>query len=621
MTQRLTAELSTCEVGPSGLRSGWRLSLVFIIRLALAAAIVTALVPPGSYLLAQYMQAAQTLEARATSLAAALRQQGWPPLAPEATHLQYPPDYGTAALQPEMLRVLRPDGTVLVIQAPASPLPAPVLRHRALLSSEQDARWQVEVAHSLRPAFTGAALLLIPCAGLGALIFLLLRLLPLQALADARSHAAYLSTHDALTGLINRATFQARLRLAWQALPPEGVLAVLLINLDRFKPVNDTSGQGGGDTLLHLVAQRLSESLRSGETLARLGGDEFAILQAGASPEAAAALASRLLASLSAPFLLDGPPVLLDGPPAEIGASIGIAFGRSGVPEDAENLLQRADLAMSQAKQQGRGGVRLFTPELEQQWRERCGLERDLRRALAEGQFRLDYQPLVCLASGRLLGAEALLRWHRPGHGEMPPDQFIGLAEEIGLIGPIGAWVLQEACREAAHWVAPLGIAVNVSPLQFRLSDLCETVTTALQQAGLAPDRLELEITEGILMRDTQETLEALRRLRGLGVRLAMDDFGTGYSSLGYVSRFAFDKIKIDRSFVRQLTHDPKAKAVVRAVMGLSQTLGIRAHAEGVESDEQAELLRQEGCEEVQGYLYGRPMPPQQFASLCHPAA
>ncbi|MDJ0388210.1 EAL domain-containing protein [Roseomonas sp. E05] len=587
-----------------------------IALLALLAALVTALVPPASYFLGQRAYEVGALEARARSLAAALTRQGWLLNAPGSeAYLRRILRGEAGGQQPEIQRLLWADGTVLIAEEPEVALPAPVLRRRALFVTEGDVLWQVEVVRSVRPAFLGAALLLAPCAGLGLLVFLLLRLLPFRALADALGRAAHLSTHDSLTGLMNRDAFQDRLLQAWQGTRREDeALAVLLIDLDRFKPVNDTFGHASGDALLIAVARRLSGALRAGDVLARLGGDEFAILQTGTRPEAAAALATRLLAQFATPFVLGSHQV-------EIGASIGIALGCPGEPAGPHDLVQQADLAMYQAKRSGHAGFRFFTPELNEQLRERHALERDLRRALQEGQFRLAYQPLVCLASGRVLGAEALLRWHRPGHGDIPPDRFIGLAEEIGLIGPLGAWVLQEACREAALWPAPIGVAVNVSPLQFLLPDLDGTVKAALQRAGLAPERLELEITEGILLRDTPDTLEALGRLRNLGVRLAMDDFGTGYSSLGYLSRFAFDKIKIDRSFVRHLADDPKAKAVVRAVMGISQTLGIRAHAEGVESSEQAELLRQEGCEEVQGYLYGRPMSPDQFATLCRRAA
>ena len=318
-----------------------------------------------------------------------------------------------------------------------------------------------------------------------------------------------------------------------------------------------------------------------------------------------------MLAALALPFDVDGQCV-------ELGAGIGIALGpQDGGSAAPANLVQQAGLAMQFAKEEGESGFCFFAPEMNQRRQERRDLEHDLRRAMDEGQFRLAYQPLVCLVSGRILGAEALLRWQRPGHGDVPPDQFVGVAEETGLIGPLGTWVLGEACREAAGWAEPLDIAVNVSPLQFRRAGLYEAVEAALRGSGLDPARLELEITESALLRDTPGIRQALQRLRSLGVRIAMDDFGTGYSSLGYLSRFSFDKIKIDRSFVQRMTHDPNAKAVIRAVMSISQTLGIRAHAEGVESDEQAALLRQEGCEEVQGYLYGRPMPPAQFAALC----
>jgi len=590
-------------------RSRWSVPHGLLTVLTLIAATAVALVPPGSYLLAQHARLAEALEMRALALAAELARHDRWLAAPEGDpSLQLVLRAVVGGTPQEGLWVLSPEGGLLAMAETDMPPAAPYLRRRAPIGGPTALLGELEVVHSLQPALRSAALLLLPFAALGTAIFLLLRQWPLRMLARALDRASYLSAHDPLTGLPNRDSLQRRLREAAQE---RQAITVLVLDLYRFRWVNEAFGHAAGDALLSAVAARLSGSLGVGDTLARLGGDTFAMIRAEGDPRQAAELAQDLLASLAPPFDLGGPSV-------EVSARIGIALGgESGTA----GLLEQAELALQQAKQDGPSAFRFFLPEMQQRLRERRSLEQDLRRAMAEGQFRLAYQPLVCLASGRILGAEALLRWNRPGHGNVPPDRFIGAAEEIGLIGPLGAWVLGEACREAAAWPEPLDVAVNVSPLQFRHAGLCEAVEAALRESGLDPARLELEITESALLRHTQDILEALQRLRSLGVRIAMDDFGTGYSSLGYLNRFGFDKIKIDRSFVQRMAHDPRAKAVIRAMMGLSQTLGIRANAEGVESDEQAELLRQEGCEEVQGYLYGRPMPPAQFATLCRAAA
>jgi predicted signal transduction protein with EAL and GGDEF domain len=299
-------------------------------------------------------------------------------------------------------------------------------------------------------------------------------------------------------------------------------------------------------------------------------------------------------------------PIDLNGNQANVGVSIGIALSEAGI--DGVRLLQNADVALYQVKDHGRGQWCFFERGMDARIAERRALESDLRAAVADQQFFLHYQPQINLSGGYLVGVEALLRWHRPGFGLMPPDQFIGLAEEIGLISVIGSWVLREACRTAAQWPTSVGIAVNVSPVQFRAPGFYETVVGALEASNLMPSRLELEITEGMLLNDTEETLTILNRLRALGVRLAMDDFGTGYSSLGYLQKFHFDRIKIDRSFIQRLASDPNATAIVRAVLAMGKSMGVCTMAEGVETTAQADLLCFEGCEEVQGYLYGRPM-------------
>lgn len=581
-----------------------------ITLLAALAALTLAFVPPASYLAALHAHEAGALKTQARLAVVELSRHLSQPQAPSDTTKLHK---ALEALldQREAVTIRLGDGRVILAGAPASQLAKPLLRRVAAFEPGGGLPGSLEVVRSFRSAVQRAGALLALCSALGLAAFLLLRLLPTRMLRRAIDDAAYLATHDTLTGLPNRTTFSDRLRQALQLAQREGgTVAVLALDLDRFKPLNDVLGPTAGDAVLREVAQRLSQGLRACDTVARLSGNGFAVIQYGAGqPEGAAALATRLNAMVARPFSVNGRQV-------ELTASIGISLGGVGQAGDAAGLSQQAELALFQAKQGTRGSHRFFSPEMNRHLQERRALEQDLRRALAEGELRLVYQPLVYLSSGRISGAEALLRWTRPGHGEVPPASFISVAEEAGLIGPVGTWVIEEACRQAAAWPAPLSVAVNISPLQFRQPGFCGVVEQALRRSGLPPARLELEITEGVWLRDTQETLGTLRSLRALGVRIAMDDFGTGPSSLSYLRRFVFDKIKIDRGFVRDMAEDPNARAIVRAVMGISQTLGIRTNAEGVENDEQAELLRQDGCDEVQGYLFGRPMPPEQFAAL-----
>jgi len=427
--------------------------------------------------------------------------------------------------------------------------------------------------------------------------------------------ATFLSTHDVLTGLPNRALFADRLEHALANAPRGGKrVAILWLDLDRFKEINDTLGHAAGDALLRVVASRMAGCLREGDTLARLGGDEFAVIQPHCVQEHdAEVLAGRLLEAASLP-------VDLDGGTAQIGLSIGIAISEAGL--GAGQMLKNADMALYQAKGQGRHCWRFFSPEMNARLMERRELEAGLRAAVVEQDFCLLYQPLIDLRSRRVIGAEALLRWNRRGHGVVSPDVFIGVAEEIGLIGAIGRWVLREACCAAACWPEYLTVAVNVSPVQFRMSGFPGAVADALAISGLRPSRLEIEITEGILLNDTDETLTVLAHLRDMGVRLAMDDFGTGYSSLGYLQKFRFDKIKIDRGFIRRVVDDSNAAAIVRAVIALGDATGVRTLAEGVETRGEEEILILEGCREAQGYLYGKPMPAEAFAEFVRaPAA
>ena len=417
----------------------------------------------------------------------------------------------------------------------------------------------------------------------------------------AEARIAYLARHDPLTDLPNRAVFREALETALVRARRGEQIAVMCLDLDRFKTVNDTLGHPIGDALLQQAAARLKTAVRESDVVARLGGDEFAIVEVGSlQPTSATLLADRVVAAMSRPFHVDGHEI-----------SIGCSVGVSIAPEDgcdADQLMRNADLALYRAKSEGRGQHRFFASEMDERMQARRRLELDLRGALAAGEFELVYQPLVTVESGKVSGFEALLRWRHPVRGLVMPDEFIPLAEEIGLIVPIGDWVLREACATASGWPEETRIAVNLSPVQFRAGNLATSVMVALSSSGLTPGRLELEITEGVLLTDGKDTLEVLHRLRGLGVRIAMDDFGTGYSSLSYLRAFPFDKIKIDRSFVEDIHNDPEAMAIVRAVTDLGRSLGMSTTAEGIETQEQLTQLRLDGCTEVQGYLLGRPM-------------
>ncbi len=417
-----------------------------------------------------------------------------------------------------------------------------------------------------------------------------------------------LAFNDALTELPNRTRFHDLLSVH-AASPRDHAFAVLVIDLDRFKPVNDMLGHAAGDLLLRKVADRLGSAMREGDVVARLGGDEFVVLQTDAYEAGAAeSLAVRLIALLSRPFALDGHL-------AHIGASIGIALAPTH-GTDAAELLHNADLALYAAKRDGRGVHRIYEQELDLRMRERLLLEAGLRQALANDELELHYQPLLDTRSERITSAEALVRWRHPERGLIPPSDFIALAEETGLIVPLGEWVLRTACAEAATWPSELSVAVNLSPAQFRDNQLSDTVRAALAAAQLSPRRLELEITEGVLLSDEQRTLLTLSTLRAEGVRISMDDFGTGYSSLSYLKRFPFDKIKVDQSFVRQVTTDPDSAAIVRAIINMGACLGISTTVEGVETAEQLAFTTAQGCDHVQGYLVSRPLPAAAFTAF-----
>ncbi len=514
---------------------------------------------------------------------------------------------------PERRMVTDGVGKVLVTATvpEGAALPWPRMRAVAPIFDQGHVVGEVEILRSLRQPFQITLIVAVFSLLLAAASFAVLRTLPLRLLRQAMERAAWLASHDPLTGLANRALFAERLDQALaHARRNESKVAVLCVDLDHFKDVNDTLGHAAGDQLLREVVRRLAANLRETDTLARLGGDEFAIVQTQAhQPHDAESLATRVIELLSAPFDLDGHQ-------AVIGASVGIALAEGGGADKAR-LLQEADLALYQAKSDGRGGFHFFDEAMNERLHRRKTLEADLRRALVEGQFALHFQPQVSLvadgAMQRITGAEALVRWHHSTSGLMTPDRFIPLAEETNMILPLGEWVLNEACRQAATWPDAISVAVNVSAVQFRHSAFVPMVRRALDATGLPGHRLELEVTESVMMTDTEETVIIMGRLRQMGVRLAMDDFGTGYSSLGYLRKFRFDKIKIDKSFVRHLGEGGEAEAIVRAVVGISRALGVSANAEGVETEEQASLLRAEGCGEVQGFLYGRPMPPEDF--------
>ena len=412
---------------------------------------------------------------------------------------------------------------------------------------------------------------------------------------------------DGLTGLSDRQWFRERLTVELTAPKKEDQVAVLLIDLDRFKAINDSHGHPVGDALLQMVAQRLRSVVRDGDLVSRLGGDEFAVTMPGVgSPEA---MGVRLVDLLSRPYLIEGHV-------AVIGASIGIAVGpRDGA--DTASLVRAADLALYQAKEDGRQSVRVFKQEMDTRARARHALLDDLRRALALQQFEVHYQPQTNLGSRQLVGFEALVRWRHPELGLIPPDRFIPLAEEVGLIVGIGEWVLRKACLDAMSWPGQLSVAVNVSAKQLEDPNrLPRVVEAALATSGLPAKRLEVEITESALVRYEQQALQVLHTLRAKGVRVSMDDFGTGYSSLSQLRSFPFDKLKIDRSFVSDLSNSDEAVAVIRAIAALGASLGMTTTAEGVETDAQETMVRNDGCTDMQGYLVSRPVPAENVADL-----
>ncbi|MFZ0425726.1 MAG: EAL domain-containing protein [Xanthobacteraceae bacterium] len=425
----------------------------------------------------------------------------------------------------------------------------------------------------------------------------------------AEAKIEYMAHHDALTDLPNRLLLYQQLQQALEIKRQGSRVAVLCLDLDRFKDVNDAHGHPVGDLLLKAVAGRLRQCIRDVDVVARLGGDEFAIMQSGASqPTDATALASRLIEVIGAPYEVGGHQ-------AAVELSIGIALAPGdGVGPD--ELLKNADLALYRAKSDGHGLYRFFQPEMDARMQNRRRLEIDLRRAITNGEFELFYQPLVDVQTEHVTGFEALIRWHHPERGVILPLDFIPVAEETGLIVPIGDWVMRQACAEAVTWPSAVKIAINLSPIQFKNKTLLLSVVSALAASGLSANRLELEITESVLLQDGDATLAILHSLRELGIRISMDDFGTGYSSLSYLRKFPFDKIKIDQSFIFDMSDHSDGLAIVRAVIAMGSGLGIATTAEGVETSEQFKQLKLEGCTEVQGYLFSPPRPATDVKAL-----
>ncbi len=415
----------------------------------------------------------------------------------------------------------------------------------------------------------------------------------------SQEQIAFLARHDSLTKLPNRVLFNEVMHQACARCDQHG-MALLSLDLDDFKLVNDTLGHATGDGVLIAVAERIRGCIREGDTAARLGGDEFAIIVASCDEDEIAMVARKLIERIARPYHFDGRLV-------EVGISVGISIG----PKDGNTpgrLMKNADLALYRAKADGRGVCRFYDSAMDERLQDRRALQSDLRQALAHNEFRLDFQPIIDLASNRIVAAEALLRWHHPVRGLLPPANFIPLAEESGMIVPIGAWVMREACMTARQWPAYMHVAVNLSPTQFRDAGVVETVNRALLDSGIDPTRLELEITETTVLETNSATVDALWKLHGRGVRIALDDFGTGYSSLSYLRRFPFDKIKIDRSFIRDLGHEKDDSSIILAIIGLADSMNMVVTAEGVETTEQAALLTSYGCAQAQGFLFCRPV-------------
>ncbi|WP_421091227.1 putative bifunctional diguanylate cyclase/phosphodiesterase [Pseudochrobactrum sp. MP213Fo] len=419
---------------------------------------------------------------------------------------------------------------------------------------------------------------------------------------------AYVAHHDALTGLPNRILFRQDLETRLQAdFTKDTAPIILLLDLDGFKDVNDMLGHDVGDALLQSVAERLTELSHEGDLICRLGGDEYAVLTTGLKESEALDFARHIVSEISRPYDVKGREI-------KIGTCIGMAVSESSC--DSEELFKRTDLALYEAKSLGTGHICVFEPQMQTRLTEKKSFEADLLHALRNNEMQVYYQAQADTVSREIHGYEALLRWFHPVRGEVSPAEFIPVAEKTGFIHALGDWVLTTACTEAASWEVPLNIAVNLSPVQFRSRHLITKVMASLDKSGLDPRRLELEITESVLLDKNERTLYTLKRLKAVGILIAMDDFGTGYSSLGSLSAFPFDKIKIDRSFIRNVTTDTDALAIVELVIGVGRNLRMATIAEGIETEEQLDCLKGLGCDQIQGYLIGRPMPAAQLKNI-----
>lgn len=514
------------------------------------------------------------------------------------------------------LRLIATDGRVLVSDGtPDAPANAAV--QRVVLRDAAGAAGMLEVVLDPAPrraVFRDAmrlaegAIAMFGGATFALLVFFAIRR---QRESTAEAQAIYLQRHDATTGLATHAECRERLDDALtEAMRHNWLVAVQVIDLRRFRAVNENHGHGTGDLVLGIIAARLRAAVRAEDTVARLAGDRFAVVQS-VMHEAAAGLrmAERLADAIASPVALP------DGSRLVVAGDIGLAIApRDG--QDADTLLDRAEMALAIARAEPEAAIRSFEPGLDAEARREREIERDLRAAIADGALTLHYQPQFRLCDRTLVGFEALLRWQHPERGMIPPSEFIPLAERSGLIVPLGAWVLRTACAEAASWPAPMRVAVNLSPAQFRHGALVATVAAALTSSGLPRHLLELEVTESLLQQDLEETERLLQDLRSLGVSIAMDDFGTGWSSLAHLWRFPFSKLKIDRAFVADLGSDPKLSAIVTTIVGLGRILGMTVVAEGVEREDQARLLASEGCDQVQGWLFGRALPAEEARSL-----
>jgi len=441
----------------------------------------------------------------------------------------------------------------------------------------------------------------------------------ISKLKRTEAELEFLAHHDPLTRLPNRRLLLSHIRQEMEAIKREGgMLALLMLDLDRFKDVNDSFGHATGDELLQKVAERLNGRLRSVDTLTRLGGDEFTILLHGiTNKEDAARVANEVVTALGEPWFLS------NGYEVRIGSSVGISLYPDDNCTTAEEMLQQADTALYQAKEEGRGRFKYFSEDLTVAARERISLEAALRRAITNNELRVYYQPQMDIVTGMLIGAEALVRWQHPEEGIILPDRYISVAEETGLIGAIGDWVLNETCRQGQQWIdaglKPVTLAVNLSPHQFHHKDISKYVMQVLKETGFPPQHLELELTESVLVKREHDAVAKLNLLRDIGIRLAIDDFGTGYSSLAYLKRFPLDLLKIDRSFVQDIPHDRDDVEIATAIIGIGHTLGFKVLAEGVETEEQLAFLKEQGCDYYQGYLKNMPLVAEEFEKLLSP--